>query len=327
MGSDIIIKNYIAKVNDKNVPESAPERRAHFVYFMKASFLARGWCLCAVLCAGVMPAHATQQPQKIAILPVTAGGQEDITYITEGLRDMIASRIASGAGLAVVEKAAVQRQCAGGAREAPSPEKVRSTGKTLGADYVLFGSVAQMGDDLLIAINMLSVAKGGAPFPVFSQTLGMNEVIPRLQLIAQEVRGAVEDGVLVPEEDVPFAGDRKETERLQPVEAPPTGRVGPDPLMDRDQAEKPGAPADMPDSVRSGESVPEGAEAVETAGNKEEAPDEQEDEKKGLGELLFKRRGDIKSPSENPVYEKSVDELQEAEKPAGNDNDQISNDK
>ncbi len=283
--------------------------------------------MCAVLCAGVLLAHAAQQPQKIAILPLTAGGQEDIRYIADGLRDMIASRISSDAGLTVMEQAAVQRQYAGGAREAPSPEKVRSAGKALGADYVIFGSVAQMGDDLLIAINMLSVAKGGAPVPVFSQTLGMNEVIPRLQLIAQEVRGAVEDGVLAPQEDVPFAGDRKETERSQPVEAPTTGRVGPDPLMDRDQAEKPGAPADVPDSVWSGESVPDGAEAVETAGDQEEAHDEQEHEKKGLGELLFKRTGEIKSTPENPVYEKSVDELQGAEKPAGNDNDQISNDK
>ena len=206
---------------------------------MKASFLARGICVSAILCAGVLLSHAAQQPQKIAILPLTAGGQEDINYIAEGLRDMIASRISSGAGLAVIEQAAVQRQYAGGGREAPSPEKVRSTGKALGADYVIFGSVAKMGDDLLIAVNMLAVAKGGAPFPVFSQTLGMNEVIPRLQLIAQEVRGAIEDGVLAPEEDGPSAGDRKGTERSQPAEAPTAGRVGPDPLMERDQAATP----------------------------------------------------------------------------------------
>jgi TolB-like protein len=282
---------------------------------MKISFLARGFCVGAVLCAGVLLSHAAQQPQNIAILPLTAGGQENINYIAEGLRDMIASRIASGAGLTVIEQAAVNRQYAGGGREALSPERVRSTGKALGADYVIFGSVAKMGDDLLIAVNMLSVAKGGAPFPVFSQTLGMNEVIPRLQLIAQEVRGAIEDGVLAPEEDVPSAGDRKETERLRPAEAPTAGRVGPDPLMERDEPEKPGAPADAPDSVQSGETEQEEAEEVETAGDKEEAADKQEDEKKGLGELLFKRRGDIKSPPENPVYEKSVDELQGAEKP------------
>lgn len=294
---------------------------------MKASFLSRGFCLGAVLCAGVMLSHAAQQPQKIAILPLTAGGQEDINYIAEGLRDMIASRISSGAGLAVIEKAAVQRQYAGGGREAPSPEKVRSTGKALGADYVIFGSVAKMGDDLLIAVNMLSVAKGGAPFPVFSQTLGMNEAIPRLQLIAQEVRGAIEDGVLAPEEDVPSAGDRKGTERSQPAEAPTAGRVGPDPLMERAEPEKPGAPAEAPDSVQSGETVPEEAGEVDPAGDKEEAADKQEGEKKGLGDLLFKRRGDIKPPPENPVYEKSVDELEDAAKPVGNDNVQISNDK
>ena len=242
---------------------------------MKASFLARGFCVGAVLCAGVLLSHAAQQPQKIAILPLTAGGQENINYIAEGLRDMIASRISSGAGLTVIEQAAVNRQYAGGGREALSPEKVRGTGKALGADYVIFGSVAKMGDELLIAVNMLSVAGGGAPFPVFSQTLGMNEVIPRLQLIAQEVRGAIEDGVLAPEEDVPSAGDRKETERSRPAEAPTAGRVGPDPSMERSEPVKSGVPAEAPDSVQSGETVQEEAENVETDGDKEEAADKQ----------------------------------------------------
>ena len=97
--------------------------------------------------------------------------------------------------------------------------------------------------------------------------------------------------------------------------------------MERSEPVKSGVPAEAPDSVQSGETVQEEAENVETDGDKEEAADKQEDEKKGLGELLFKRKGDIKSPPENPVYEKSVDELEDAAKPAANDNVQISNDK
>jgi TolB-like protein len=284
------------------------------ILFMKASFPARGFCVGMVLCAGVLLSHAAQQPQKIAILPLTAGGQEDINYITEGLRDMIASRISSGAGLAVIEQAAVKRQYAGGGREAPSPEKVRSTGKALGADYVIFGSVAKMGDDLLIAINMLSVAKGGAPLPVFSQTLGLNEVIPRLQLIAQEVRGAIEDGVLAPEEHVPSAESRNGTERSQPAEAPTAGRVGPDPLMERDQAATPELPVDDSGGMKAGETPPAPEEA-EAVGATEEAVDEQAEGEGGLKHLLFKRKGDIKAPPENPSYEKSADELRNAAEP------------
>jgi TolB-like protein len=260
------------------------------------------------------PLHAGQQPQKIAILPLTAGGQENIDYIAEGLRDMIASRVASGSGLVVIEQAAVKAQYPGGSREAPSLEKVRGVGKALGADCVIFGSAAKMGNDLLIAINMLSVSGGGAPIPVFSQTLGMNEVIPRMQLIAQEVRGAVEDGVLTPEEDLPPPAEPAVKGKEGSAGAATGGRVGPDPLMESDEPVKPEAPAEAPGGVQTGQTVPEEEEA-EAAGEKEEAAGEQEEGEKGLGKLLFKRKGDIKSPPENPAYEKSVDEAQGAAEP------------
>ncbi len=185
-----------------------------------------------------------QQPQqKIAILPLTTGGQENIDYIAEGLRDMIASRVASGSGLAVIEQAAVKAKYAGAGRETPSLEKVRGVGKSLGADYVLFGSAAAMGSDLIIAVNMLAVSGAGAPVPVFSQTLGQDEVIPRLQLIAQEVRGAAADGLMDPEEDsLPcrppngtegFRGGG-EVQALRQV-----GRAGPEPPMESPDAVKP----------------------------------------------------------------------------------------
>jgi TolB-like protein len=285
----------------------APVQKVHFI--MKDSFLVLLVCLSVVLSGGVFLAHAGQQSQKIAVLPLTAGGQEDINYIAEGLRDMIASRVASGAGLVVIEQAAVKAQYSAGNREAPSLEKVRSAGKALGADYVIFGSVAKMANNLLIAINMLSVSGEGAPFPVFSQTLGMNEVIPRLQLIVQEVRGAVEDGVLAPEENAPPAQDREVTERSRPAEAPVAGRVGPDPRMERDKPATPELQVDDSGGMKAGETPPEQEEA-EAAGATEEAVDEQEKGEGGLKNLLFKRKGDIKAPAENPAYEKSVDELE-----------------
>ena len=281
---------------------------------MKISSLSLVFCLSAALCGMAFPLHAGQPPQKIAILPLTAGGQENIDYIAEGLRDMIASRVASGSGLVVIEQAAVKAQYPGGGREAPSLEKVRGVGKALGADYVIFGSAAKMGNDLLIAINMLSVSGGGAPIPVFSQTLGMNEVIPRMQLIAQEVRGAVEDGVLTPEEDLPPPAEPAVKGKEGSAGAATGGRVGPDPLMESDKPVKPEAPAEAPGGVQTGQTVPK-AEEAETAGEKEEAAGEQEEGEKGLRKLLFKRKGDIKSPPENPAYEKSVDDAQGAAEP------------
>ncbi len=273
---------------------------------MKTSSRALFLCLCAVLCGSAFTAHAGQ-PQKIAILPLTSGGQDNIKYITEGLRDMIASRVASNSGLVVIEQAAVKAQYSVGGRETPSVEKVRGLGKALGADYVIFGSAARMGSDLIIAVNLLSVSGEPSPIPVFTQTLGLDEVIPRLQLIAQEVRSAVEDGVLTPESDVP---------PMPPLEEPPVGKnqegsgsaaggsAGSDALMESDEPFKPEEPAEVPGTVQTGETV----QAEEEAG----VAGAQEEGEGGLKELLFKRKGDIQAPPENPAYEKSVDELEGA---------------
>jgi len=279
---------------------------------MKASFRVLVLCLSAALCGRAMPLHAGQQPQqKIAILPLTTGGQENIDYIAEGLRDMIASRVASGSGLAVIEQAAVKAKYAGAGRETPSLEKVRGVGKSLGADYVLFGSAAAMGSDLIIAVNMLAVSGAGAPVPVFSQTLRQDEVIPRLQLIAQEVKDAAADGLMDQEEDslpLPPAEEPKVSEGEGKAGAAAESAAGTEPPMESPDAVKPDEPGEAATgSGRDGESgLNEGIGG--SAGEK--------GEKEGrIRDLLFKRKGDIKAPPENPAYDKSVDELEDAAEP------------
>lgn len=273
---------------------------------MKAPWKALAVSMLLVLCVAAFPAYAGQ-PHTVAILPITTGGQENIRYIAEGLRDMIASRIGSGDGLVVIEQAAVQAEYSGGDREAPSPEQVRRTGKALGADYVIFGSTAKSGSTLMIALNLLSVSGEATPLPVFTQTLGLDEVIPRLQLIAEEVRDVVADGLLMPESAMPSVTSPEESSLQrngEGAEASAGGTASPALFMEHEETDKPGG-----FEAWSGGNVTDDAGAVEgdggAAGGEEEAAG-------GLGELLFKRKGDIQAPPENPVYEKSVDELQGA---------------
>jgi len=279
---------------------------------MKASFRVLVLCLSAALCGRAMPLHAGQQPQqKIAILPLTTGGQENIDYIAEGLRDMIASRVASGSGLAVIEQAAVKAKYAGAGRETPSLEKVRGVGKSLGADYVLFGSAAAMGSDLIIAVNMLAVSGTGPPVPVFSQTLGQDEVIPRLQLIAQEVRDAAADGLMDREEDSPPlspAEEPKVSEGEGKAGPAPESAAGPEPPKESSDAVKP----DEPGEAAAG-SDHEGEAGLEAGSG--EAVGEKGEREGRIRDLLFKKKGDIKAPPENPAYDKSVDDLQDAAEP------------
>ena len=147
--------------------------------------------------------------------------------------------------------------------------------------------------------------------PVFSQTLGQDEVIPRLQLIAQEVRDAAADGLMDREEDSPPlspAEEPKVSEGEGKAGPAPESAAGPEPPMENCDAVIP----DEPGEAAAG-SDHEG-EAGQEAGSGE-AVDEKGEREGRIRELLFKKKGDIKAPPENPAYDKSVDELQDAAEP------------
>jgi hypothetical protein len=85
-------------------------------------------------------------------------------------------------------------------------------------------------------------------------------------------------------------------------------------MTESDEPVKPEAPSDASGGVQTGEPVQED-EATTATGEKEEAADEEKEGEGGLKNLLFKRKGEIKAPPENPAYDKSIDELEDAAEP------------
>jgi len=266
---------------------------------MKILFLAVALFLSLVLYGTVLCSAASQPPQKVAILPFTTGGQENIDYIADGLRDMIASRIASGSAVVVLEQSMVKGQFPRAVKETLPPAKVMEIGRALGADYVVFGSMAKMGNALIIAINMLSVSAGGTTAPVFAQTLGLDEVIPRMQLIAQEIRDGIANGLQTP--------------KAAPAGVPPPGE--PDVKVEDGIADDTAAPRDgvAPDMLLQGEgsgAAPPTSPQGRGEEDSNEAPGQKEEAAGELKQFLLERKGTIDSSPENPVYQKSLEELQ-----------------
>jgi len=64
-------------------------------------------------------------------------------------------------------------------------------GKELSAHYVLFGSVTVFGNSVSVDGRMVDVSGAAAPVTVFSQSQGMDEVIPRINLFAEEINEKV----------------------------------------------------------------------------------------------------------------------------------------
>ena len=128
--------------------------------------------------------------KKVAVLPFQINAAQDLSYLREGILDMLASRLAWEGKVQVIEKQLVKEAMAG--RQGPLNEAAaRQVGKALGADYVLFGSLTVFGDSVSMDAQMVDLTGDKAPVAVFAQTKGMNEVIPRINDFAQDINSKI----------------------------------------------------------------------------------------------------------------------------------------
>ena len=154
--------------------------------FRKPSFIVLPFIL-VVLLSSVLPVFA-QAPKKVAILPFDVLAAKDFAYLQEGVRVMLASRLAAGAGVTVVDRAAVDQALAGNGK-ALTPEKIVGLGKKLGADYLVTGNLTAMGGVSLDA-KVHTVADGGVQ-NFFATAAKEGEVINAVDQLAWDVAAKV----------------------------------------------------------------------------------------------------------------------------------------
>jgi TolB-like protein len=133
---------------------------------------------------------AAEIPKKVAILPFEINAPEDLSYLREGIMDMLASRISWEGKVEAIEEQLVKSALAG--REGAMNEAAaREVGTTLGADYVLFGSLTVFGESVSIDAKMIALKEERPPVSVYAQTKGMGEVIPRINDFAQDINNKI----------------------------------------------------------------------------------------------------------------------------------------
>lgn len=141
-----------------------------------------------ILCLLAVPvaAHAG----RVLILPFKMNSPQDATYLQQGILDMLASRLEWEGHVQVISKPEAKRafQQAGGDI---SEAKAKQLGQSLGADYVLFGSVTVAGESVNLDAKMVDVTGQKAPVTVFSQSKGMDGVIPEVNAFASKINNQV----------------------------------------------------------------------------------------------------------------------------------------
>jgi TolB-like protein len=134
------------------------------------------------------PARAVSDKvvKKVAVLPFSMHTPSQLSYLQDGIRDMFTSRLSRQGQVQVFDKSVINQAVSGIKSEMSSQDAMR-IGKNLDADYVLFGSVTSLGQAVSIDAKMASVSGDREPLALYAQTKTLDEVIPKINLFAQEI--------------------------------------------------------------------------------------------------------------------------------------------
>lgn len=133
---------------------------------------------------------ATAAPSRVAILPFDVHAEKDMTFLQEGIMDMLGSRLAWQDNVEIIDKNETKAALA--STEGFDGESLALlVGGKLQADYVLFGSLTVFGESVSIDAKMADVSGRQAPLPFFAQTRSMGEVIPQINQFATDINATV----------------------------------------------------------------------------------------------------------------------------------------
>lgn len=120
---------------------------------------------------------------RLAILPIVVHSADDPTFLRQGLADMISSRIEQAGGFAVTRiddlETATTRL-----------DHAIESGRSVGADFVLFGSFTRFGTGASLDMQCVSTKKSfeGDPLrEIFVHSGSIGEVIPDLDDLVGKV--------------------------------------------------------------------------------------------------------------------------------------------
>jgi TolB-like protein len=143
------------------------------------------------------PSFSAKVPKKVAILPFTMHADRDLTFLQEGIMDMLGSRLAWKGEVEIQEKGKVKRELAH-IKGPMDKDKALLVGKALQADYVILGSLTVFGESVSIDAKILDVAKSEELITAFNQSKGMDEVIPTVNQFAMDINSKIMGRQLVP---------------------------------------------------------------------------------------------------------------------------------
>ena len=147
--------------------------------------------LTLLLCLGMVavPLYVAEAKDRttVAVLPFTVHSAENIDYVRQGIWDMLSSRIAVEDKIDVISKDKVLDALKDMEGKEFALTDVYGMGKKINADFVVWGSITKIGNSLSLDAKLVDIAAYKSVVSVFSQSQGLDEVIPKINDFAQRI--------------------------------------------------------------------------------------------------------------------------------------------
>ena len=132
------------------------------------------------------------EPKKIALLPFKINAEKDMTFLQNGIFDMLTSRLSKEGEVVVIGRQAVEKAVqAVGSPATVNESLARKIGSRLNADYTLFGSLTVFGDSISIDAKMVDVTGATPTSSYFDQSKDLGGVITKINQIAAQINANI----------------------------------------------------------------------------------------------------------------------------------------
>jgi len=128
---------------------------------------------------------AVPATQTVAVLPFEMHAPDSLAYLQDGLRDMLASRLAANGGVTIVDRSRID-----GLLQEPGkamqPEEAVELARQLEADYVITGSLTSLGGSMSIDARVFS-PDNDKPATFYASAPQENEVISAINSLSWDI--------------------------------------------------------------------------------------------------------------------------------------------
>ncbi|MFW6374253.1 MAG: FG-GAP-like repeat-containing protein [Thermodesulfobacteriota bacterium] len=134
---------------------------------------------------------AARNPQTVLVLPFNIHSEKDLSFLQNGIRDMLSSRLGQEGKVRVLGRDAVDE--AMDATEEVNESVAADLGQTAGADFVVFGGLTVFGDNISTDARIYNVGEGKSALTFYETGEDPGDVISHINRFASQVNAEVFD--------------------------------------------------------------------------------------------------------------------------------------